>query len=42
MEKAKSVGLQMLIVTTSCLVALWAYEKLNKPKVVPPATAPAA
>jgi hypothetical protein len=41
MEKAKSVLFQLAICTTAVLIGLKVYEKVNKPKVLPPATAPA-
>lgn len=41
MEKFKSFAGQFLLVTGAVLVGLYVYEQLNKPKVAPPATAPA-
>jgi hypothetical protein len=39
MEKAKSFAGHFLLVAAASLVALWAYDQLNKPKVAAPAPA---
>lgn len=41
MDKVKSYAGQFLLVTAACLVALWGYDYMNKPKAAAPATTPA-
>ena len=38
MEKFKSFAVQFALITGGCLVALYLYQEINKPRVLPPAS----